>query len=80
MPSTPPSVAHALQAIRRCEARSEQIDHAILSAINVTLVAAVFWAIVAGVFLLRRREDPTGRIERTARAIWRMQLQIWLFA
>jgi cell division protein ZapA (FtsZ GTPase activity inhibitor) len=31
------AVTRALQTIRRYDARAEQIDHAILSAINVTL-------------------------------------------
>ena len=35
-----PSVRRALQAITRYDARPEQIDHAILSAINVTLCIA----------------------------------------
>jgi hypothetical protein len=35
-----PSVTRALQAIRRYGAQPEQIDHAILSAINVTLCLA----------------------------------------
>ena len=35
-----PSVLRALQAIKRYNARPEQIDHAILSAINVTLCLA----------------------------------------
>ncbi|HEY0835400.1 MAG TPA: hypothetical protein VGE72_15975 [Azospirillum sp.] len=34
------SVARALSAIKRYDARPEQIDHAILSAINVTLYLA----------------------------------------
>jgi cell division protein ZapA (FtsZ GTPase activity inhibitor) len=34
------SVSRALQAIQRYGARPEQIDHAILSAINVTLCLA----------------------------------------
>jgi len=35
-----PSVLRALQAIKRYNAQPEQIDHAILSAINVTLCLA----------------------------------------
>jgi cell division protein ZapA (FtsZ GTPase activity inhibitor) len=35
-----PSVTRALQAIKRYGVRPEQIDHAILSAINVTLCLA----------------------------------------
>ncbi|HYG86056.1 MAG TPA: hypothetical protein VD978_07335 [Azospirillum sp.] len=35
-----PSVMRALDAIKRYDARPEQIDHAILSAINVTLCLA----------------------------------------
>jgi cell division protein ZapA (FtsZ GTPase activity inhibitor) len=35
-----PSVARALQAIKRYDARPEQIDYAILAAINVTLCLA----------------------------------------
>jgi hypothetical protein len=35
-----PSVARALQAIRRYGVAPEQIDHAVLSAINVTLYFA----------------------------------------
>jgi cell division protein ZapA (FtsZ GTPase activity inhibitor) len=35
-----PSVTRALQAIKRYGAQPEQIDHAILSAINVTLCLA----------------------------------------
>jgi hypothetical protein len=35
-----PSVTRALQAIKRYGARPEQIDHAILAAINVTLYIA----------------------------------------
>lgn len=35
-----PSVLRALQAIKQYNARPEQIDHAILSAINVTLCLA----------------------------------------
>lgn len=35
-----PSVARALDAIRRHKASPEEIDHAILSAINVTLFLA----------------------------------------
>lgn len=35
-----PSVLRALQAIKRYDAQPEQIDHAILSAINVTLCLA----------------------------------------
>lgn len=35
-----PSVFRALQAIKRYDTRPEQIDHAILAAINVTLCLA----------------------------------------
>lgn len=35
-----PSVLRALEAIRRYDAKPEQIDHAILCAINVTLCLA----------------------------------------
>lgn len=35
-----PSVIRALEAIKRYNAQPEQIDHAILSAINVTLCLA----------------------------------------
>jgi hypothetical protein len=35
-----PSVTRALQAIRRYAASPEQIDHAVLAAINVTLYLA----------------------------------------
>jgi hypothetical protein len=40
MPAVAPSVTRALQAIRRYAASPEQIDHAVLAAINVTLYLA----------------------------------------
>jgi hypothetical protein len=39
-PPSAPSVARALSAIKRYKARPDQIDHAILSAINITLFIA----------------------------------------
>lgn len=40
MPAVAPSVTRALQAIKRYAVTPEQIDHAVLAAINVTLYLA----------------------------------------